>query len=65
METLQNHRNLTETEQRIARDLGAIRKLIDLVGRNAAFELRFIATGGYWVVSEKKTEGRCRLMTGF
>lgn len=65
METLQNHRRLTETEQKLARELGTIRRLIDLVARDAAFELRFIATGGYWVVSEKKTEGRCRLMTGF
>ena len=54
MEAPQNHRRLNETEQRLARELGVIRKLIDLVGRNAAFELRFIATGGYWVVCEKK-----------
>ncbi len=54
METLQNHRRLTETEQKLARDLGAIRRLIDLVARDAAFELRFIAAGGYWAVSEKK-----------
>lgn len=49
-----NHRHLTETEQKLARDLGAIRKLIDLVGRGAAFELHFVATGGYWVIYERE-----------
>ena len=61
----QNHRQLTATEQKLARELGTIRRLIDLVGRGAAFELRYIDTGGYWVVCEKKTGAECRLMTGF
>jgi hypothetical protein len=59
MEEPQYHRRLTVTEQKLARELTIIRHLIDLVGRNAAFELRWIASGGYWVIY-KKPEGRCR-----
>lgn len=63
--SLQNHRRLTETEQRLARELGLIRRLIDLVARGAAFELQFVADGGFWVVCEKNTEGECRSMKEF
>jgi hypothetical protein len=55
MEATRNHRRLTETEQRLARELGLIRRLIDLVARGVAFELQFVADAGVWVVCEKKT----------
>ena len=57
MEMQQDHRRLTEMEQRLARELGLIRRLIDLVARGAAFELRYIAEGGVWIVREKKNNG--------